>query len=920
MSSSSAKKYQVLPDIEPDPSEKEKDQEIVTNVPEKASVLEEKSEINNESNDQVSEQKEITTTTDEPKQENKEQKNESTEQDKDTKSNDDGSGPKEDDDDDDDDEFTWEVPECHLEAGDEKILLVGGENAKLLFLISRYATQATGANDKEGWIREIPLTVVAYEAIVAGVLDFDYAPMSKLVCHEGRSRRLWLNCSQEAKSSIDELREMKLVNGLKLSTEDFQPITAFQVSSRGVAFLKECKEIPSNYFDEMLATLYHPATSRSPTDMVEVSFNGEEGLFHISNKNGFSRESGVTETEDVSYVSSPYLPVCIRASNKPLTDNHARRFESASGSNNIQDELDEAVILDDVRLCVGEWIPFGANQVVALNEKLGALDRCQGGFFTSMIDKDPTTASFSCDPGLTSIKILDFDFVRFINFEAEINYPEEEGIVQVEEFGMHLNVDGTMIYGMKIEAIMDRLKDDVSVDLLSRVLVDVHQDSSEIVNDVLSPYQISLLDMIFCGDMMNRGKFNLLLAQDLKPHLKASEYMNRGDRENELKQVLGDFEKAVDIGHEGDILLLGRQGILFAGKNSLKHEYLLLSYLSLITKEMFIRNFFTRTFMLDDDINKLRKLIANYIKDPTNIKVIGERLSSANREIILLQETLGYLADSMEAYKVPPCPIDGSGKALYKELNLDKRQGDLQVRIHDLKKLIAGANSKLAILQQQSNTVNTKQLESVCTNIDDNYRALVGALVFERKSQVSTDVMQYIFGASFAVDIIDRITGDAWLGALGVRAGNNTGAWVNTMIRNTIIVHPMLWFFLNMVWLGAFCLGLQRLMNYLAENAMDAKTVRITIKRRVDIKALESMIRGENLLTWDSVEADGQVVSKAAWEEGNEEFWKGLPPTIIISYDRTNEWLLTAFISWSGKFNKNSQEEIASLFNKRLLL
>ena len=91
---------------------------------------------------------------------------------------------------------------------------------------------------------------------------------------------------------------------------------------------------------------------------------------------------------------------------------------------------------------------------MALNERLGAMDRCQGGLFTAVVDKNPTQTQFDVPPGLTQVTILDYDFVRFINFEAEINYPEEDGIVQVENFGIHLNVDGTVLYGMKIEAIL----------------------------------------------------------------------------------------------------------------------------------------------------------------------------------------------------------------------------------------------------------------------------------------------------------------------------------------------------------------------------------------------------------------------------------------------------------------------------------
>lgn len=46
---------------------------------------------------------------------------------------------------------------------------------------------------------------------------------------------------------------------------------------------------------------------------------------------------------------------------------------------------------------VGEWIPFGSNQIVALNERLGALDRCQGGLFTAMVDKVRVgIATFCC--------------------------------------------------------------------------------------------------------------------------------------------------------------------------------------------------------------------------------------------------------------------------------------------------------------------------------------------------------------------------------------------------------------------------------------------------------------------------------------------------------------------------------------------
>ena len=87
---------------------------------------------------------------------------------------------------------------------------------------------------------------------------------------------------------------------------------------------------------------------------------------------------------------------------------------------------------------------------------------------------------------------------------------------QIENFGMHLSVDGSIVYGIIVEAILgtasaaikwrcisattlttffahdpsaDRKAEHISLDHLSRLLVDVHQDSTKIMDDLLSQYQ-----------------------------------------------------------------------------------------------------------------------------------------------------------------------------------------------------------------------------------------------------------------------------------------------------------------------------------------------------------------------------------------------------------------------------------------------
>jgi hypothetical protein len=53
---------------------------------------------------------------------------------------------------------------------------------------------------------------------------------------------------------------------------------------------------------------------------------------------------------------------------------------------------------------------------------------------------------------------------------------------------------------------MDRIKDNVSLDHMARLLVDVQQDSSSIVDSIISQHQRELLNLIFLGDAPNRNK------------------------------------------------------------------------------------------------------------------------------------------------------------------------------------------------------------------------------------------------------------------------------------------------------------------------------------------------------------------------------------------------------------------------------
>lgn len=836
--------------------------------------------------------------------------------------------------------YTRPVDERRPELGMEEVKEEWTvDHAKLAYMISRYARAARSASEKEGWIRQVPLLVIMYEGVTGQVFDFDYAPASTLVAVDGVSRRLWLNITQEGKAAVDDLREREILNGLKLSTEDFQPVTAYQVSLKGMEFVDQ---IPQNLKDEVDAFIHAPAPH--PRELLQVTWLSTEelesrhveppagdeedgggdsdddddigGAFVLVAKEcGYARLSSITESEDVSYVSSPYLPFCVRnpRGQKPFSSNAHRADESAQGTSNIRDELSEAIVLAEVNALVGEWIPFGTNQIVALNERLGALDRCQGGLFTAMVDDSPTDTHFQVPPGLTQVSILDFDLVRFINFEAEIHYPESEGIVQVENFGMHLNVDGTIFYGIRVEAILDRKSDSVSLDQLSRLLVDVHQDSSAIMNDLLSGYQRDMLDMIFMGDKDARGKFNMIISEGIEPFLPAKDYMDREDNENELKQVIGDLHNAYDVGDDG-VLIVGRDGVLVAGANGKDYEVLLIAFLSLLNREMFIRNFFVRTFVLDDLLGKTRNLIVSYRDDPNHVSRIRVMLNNGSRDIVMLEELLSYLNESLQDFQLPAPPEEGTdptGEMLHKLLNVKGAKNDVRLRVMDLMKLVHGAKNELGNLQQMTDVINTKQLEDVFKNVDSNTKYLVDASAAAERSSASLEVMQVILAGSFAFDIVDRLSG----GSLNITVPD----WVNVILVDGIVAHPGLWWILNMAWLLLVSVMLTKLMRYLGQLADGILTMRVKANRRVKIDKLDEFLSTRDVEVSDSVADRVMETRKTSWTETDIERWKGEPPKIEIQLDRTHGFLLLVLFQVNMRRTDASEEDLVDIFYALLL-
>lgn len=748
-------------------------------------------------------------------------------------------------------------------------------------MISLYTRKATpGTDEKDEWVRKPALIVLIYEGIVAGVLDFDYAPASALIAN----RRVWMNVSQEGKSDIEFLREEELVNGLQMSSKSFQPITCFQISEKGKELVKRISRKEKEAVHEFVY-------ARGTRELLSAQWDGRD--YYLVSSSGYRRKSTITETEDVSYVSSAYIPQCLRYGGRPTLSNAHRAHESGVNVGTNLDELDEVITLNSVSIIVAEYIPFGANQIVQLNNNVGSTERCQGGFISPAMDNESAGTQIEMSPELTSVDILDYTLTNHINFEAEINFANDgDDVVQVETFGVSLNAEGTCFYGLQVEAVLDRIKDNISLDHLSRLLVDVQQDSSAIVDAIISQYQRELMQLVFLGDAENRNKVNLIIANEITPHLTAEEYMDKGEYENELKQVIGDTKAAYDIS-EHDTLVFGAYGLLVAGPNSRHHEPLLCAYLQFITIDIFLQNFFARIWILNDDMQTTNSIILGGAKDPRSLDRIRYRISKLAKDLIMLEEILNYMLEALEIIEIPPEPPEQAGRSLYERLEIAGMRNQLVRRAMDLKKNIAGAHRFLDVLREMSSVVSETKMFQLNESVELNTKKMCDLQESNEKTAASMQILLGVFAGTLAFDILDRLTGNEW--------SVQNSAWFGSFYRSFVVNTPTFWFIFSMVvWIITWLIISQiyKSKNYVSQGLT---TIRLKINRKIFINKLHQFLRAKLHSYEERAYADDNDIVRITYIDNMKKDWGGAKPKITLEYDERNAYLFAITVQYNRR-------------------
>ncbi len=169
-----------------------------------------------------------------------------------------------------------------------------GDSKRLLVLIDKFSEPAHSREDRETWIKKIPLAALINRGVRKGTFEtYDTAPM--LVDYMGTTR--YANISKEGEDDVADLREMGLVERLKLATSHHIYVSAYRITPAGKDLVEDIEAEHKQAVERLLSC-------KSCGGALDIEAR-EDAPYLICAKCKEKVKVAIFDIDEVAYVSKP---------------------------------------------------------------------------------------------------------------------------------------------------------------------------------------------------------------------------------------------------------------------------------------------------------------------------------------------------------------------------------------------------------------------------------------------------------------------------------------------------------------------------------------------------------------------------------------------------------------------------------------
>jgi len=566
---------------------------------------------------------------------------------------------------------------------------------------------------------------------------------------------------------------------------------------------------------------------------------------------------------------------------------------------NIKDELSEILYIKNPKIFVIEWLPFDSNQLRELNKKLDIEKGANKTLLTGLIDQSPDVPIFTSKGKHTKVMVKDFVLDSFVNLDAVIDLPEEEGIVQIEEMAIFISKSGFVVYSLNLREIEGQ-NSFMSLDKLSRVVADLSQDSSMVIDSLLTEFQRNFLEIIF-GNPMHRPKTICYIGEDINiKYADVKEYCDGEDCEIEISQLIGEGHLPYQV--ESNIFFKGTRGTLVVVDNfTEKNEYQITFWGIQHAISTFVDCFMSRIWELYDQSNNIKTLVEDAVKGNT------EALNRVQEQITLLTSTISLVSQIQEFLKDSTFDL----LQIYQENNIadmndfydvEKGLAISRERVKEADKIINGLLTELEGIRNYISTLSEMQMRKMNKAMTRNTKSMNQVLQANTRTGEAIDMIELILAGSIILEVFAF--------AVGEYAKDDTffGGLLNEY-------GTMVMFIISIVcWIG-IVVYLRWSKSRMERKALKDFTINMTLNQTINVEKLSDYMEDKEILT-KHVEYDkNNVIISYVWDIGKDPDLKDLDiDHVSITYNETNSLLLSIEIE-TGEVDTDQQKMIEQILD-----
>ncbi|MHA1345917.1 MAG: hypothetical protein ACTSVO_13115 [Candidatus Heimdallarchaeaceae archaeon] len=501
-----------------------------------------------------------------------------------------------------------------------------------------------------------------------------------------------------------------------------------------------------------------------------------------------------------------------------------------------------------------------------------------------MIDRQPDVPIFQSKGAHTKVFVEDYALDSFVNLQAIIELPEESDIVQVEEMAIFVSRDGFIIYSLELAEI-ENLNTYMSIDKITRVVADLCQDSSVVIDSLLTEFQRNFIEIIF-GNPIHRPKTICYVGDDIKiRHDDINDYYDGEDCEIELSQILGEGHEVFQVGR--NLFFRGSRGTCAIVDNFDRDtEYQITFWGIQHAINNFVDNFISRIWELYDQTKHIKKIVDEAVSGNTDaLNAVQEEIIVITSTISLVGQIKEFLKDScqelLEIYgKNHINTLDG----FYEVKNSLKSS---QRRIPESEKIISGLITELDGLRNYVATLSELQMRKMSKVMTKNTKSMNEVLQANTRTSEAIDMIELILAGSIILEIfafaVGEFTSDQTIFGVIMNQEVLTGDLIATLVLFAISIV----FWITIVFL------LRRSKKKMEILALQDFFLTITINRKINIVALEEYISKRSVQTKHIETDQDNTIICYVWDGHDDPNLLGKKiEKVSLSYNETNNLLL----------------------------